>query len=60
MKIETEIGDKLEEWLVKRNEVRSIAEQEREKRKYLKTEKWNSMISFHKKKRVLLRHLKKY
>jgi len=37
-----------------------MVEQEREKKRYLKTEKWNSVISFHKKKRVLLRHLKKY
>jgi len=62
-KLSTLVADtsaKLAEWLDKRNEQRSMVEQEREKKRYLKTEKWNSVISFHKKKRVLLRHLKKY
>lgn len=59
-RIVQETTEKLAVWLEKRSEAQNVVEQEREKRKYLKTEKWNSMISFHKKKRVLLRHLKKY
>ena len=43
-------------WLSEiKNEVVNV---EKSKRRFMKMEKWNNVIQFHKKKKVLLRHLK--
>eukprot|EP00352_Strombidinopsis_acuminata_P001178 CAMPEP_0176343334 /NCGR_PEP_ID=MMETSP0126-20121128/3874_1 /TAXON_ID=141414 ORGANISM="Strombidinopsis acuminatum, Strain SPMC142" /NCGR_SAMPLE_ID=MMETSP0126 /ASSEMBLY_ACC=CAM_ASM_000229 /LENGTH=70 /DNA_ID=CAMNT_0017689247 /DNA_START=6326 /DNA_END=6541 /DNA_ORIENTATION=+ len=44
------------EWLEGKSEVTLI---EQEKKRFLLKEKWTNLIQYHKKKKVMLRHLKK-
>lgn len=38
--------------------MQNIGTLEMDRKKFVKREKWNTVIQFHKKKRILLRHLK--